>query len=146
MNDQPDCPANAMPDHLADLRRYYPLLLLVCLLALLSACTANRTGSAKGTPLRLTVGEVKEVTLTTPADTTWQLTATSDNQEVVDVSRKPAIATTGNGPAPTTAGTAIFLVKGVTAGTVRVVFLEKQPGVDGTEKAKRTYLVTVTTK
>ncbi|MBO0931583.1 hypothetical protein [Fibrella aquatilis] len=117
----------------------YALTLLLCLFALMSACTGSRIDTASGQKMRLSVGDIREVSMTPRADTTWQLTATSDNQEVVDVSRK----TTGAGLSNESA---VFLIKGVTAGTARVVFAEKQPGTDGSGQVKKTYVVTVTSK
>lgn len=147
MKTQPDCSANLLPAPTAVPGQFYALTLLATLVTLLSACTANQSGSAKGQPLRLNVGEIKELTMDTRADTTWQLTATSDNQEVVDVSRRlPVSAPTGTNASSAAAGTAVFLIKGVTAGRAKVVFSEKQMGTDGEGKAKKTYLVTVSTK
>lgn len=98
--------------------------------------------------MRLNVGDIKELTMATRVDTTWQLSATSDNQEVVDVSRKPTIAGAGNnrGTDPTAMGDAVFLIKGVTIGTANVVFSEKQVGTDGAGRVKKTYRVTVVSK
>ncbi|MBO0938473.1 protease inhibitor I42 family protein [Fibrella sp. HMF5335] len=122
-------------------RQLYTLM-LASLVALAGACTTSRTGTANGQTMRLSVGDIREVSMTTRADTTWQLTATSDNQEVVDVSRK----TTGAGMVSGATGSAAFLIKGVTAGTAKVVFTEKQPGTDGSGRVKKTYVVTVTSK
>lgn len=119
---------------------------MACVLALLAACSANRTGAAKGPPLRLNVGEIREIKLATRSDTTWQLTATSDNQEVVDVSRKPSVIISENETPVTAKGQAVFLIKGVTIGTAKVVFSEKQIGTDGDGQAKKTYQVTVVSK
>jgi hypothetical protein len=103
----------------------------------LAACTTTRPQK-----LRLHAGEIKEVTLRAPADTSRRLLATSENPEVVDVSRKQAVAE-GITPGPNPAGSQIYLVKGVTAGTVRVVFSEKQPGEEGQGRVRRTYRVEV---
>ncbi|MBO0949011.1 hypothetical protein J2I46_10485 [Fibrella sp. HMF5405] len=110
------------------------------------ACTTDRTSLADGQKLRLNVGDIQEVTINTRADTTWQLAATSDNQEVVDVSRKQTMTSTGSGSASVQARRAVFLIKGVTAGTARVVFTEKQAGANGDGQLKKTYVVTVTSK
>ena len=139
MNNQRTYPARWASTH-----QPYTLALLAGLLALFGACTANRMSMATGQKLRLSVGEIKEVALATRPDTTWQLTATSDNQEVVDVSRKPPVVATGT-VTPTT-GSAVFLIKGVTAGTAKVVFTEKQPGTDGSGQMKKAYVVIVTSK
>jgi hypothetical protein len=145
MKNEPIRPTNTRPASLVGLRPY-TLTLLACLFALLTACTANRTEPNKGQKLQLTVGDIKELTMDTRTDTTWQLVATSDNQEVVDVSRKPTAGTTGTGTDPIATGPAVFLIKGVTVGTARVVFAEKQMGTDGTGRVKKAYNVTVTTK
>lgn len=89
------------------------------------------------------VGDIKEVSVATRPDTTWQLTATSDNQEVVDVSRKPATPTTGSQPKTADSGSATFLVKGVTVGTANVIISEKQVGMDGNGRVRKSYVVTV---
>ncbi len=145
MKNEPDRLTLPTPTNGATLYRYYALTVLACLFALMSACTASRE-STKGQKLRLSVGEIKEVNLATRADTTWQITATSDNQEVVDITRKPPIATTGNGTNTLPTGLAVFLIKGVTIGTAQVVFSEKQMGADGTGRVKKTYRVTVVSK
>ena len=135
-----------MPANTVGLRQCYGLVLLMCLFAGLSACNANRTDSNKGQKMRLTVGDIKEVSVSARLDSTYQLTATSDNQEVVDVSRKPTDATVSNGQASPTAGVVVFLIKGVTAGTAKVVFSEKQNGVDGSGRVKKAYVVSVANK
>lgn len=84
--------------------------------------------------------------MATRQDTTWQLTATSDNQEVVDVSRKPKTPTTGSEPKTADSGSATFLIKGVTVGTANVVFSEKQIGADGDGQVRKSYVVSVTSK
>lgn len=146
MNDQPPFPAGPTPTNTVSLRQRYGPTLLTGLFAVLSACSANRSDSTKGQRMRLTVGDIKEVTINARPDSTNQLTATSDNQEVVDVSRKPTDATAPNGPQLPTGGPVVFLVKGVTAGTARVVFSEKPVGAEGTGRVRKTYVVTVATK
>lgn len=96
--------------------------------------------------MRLAVGDISEVTITARADTTWQLTATSDNQEVVDVSRKPTDSVAPNTSQLTAERPAVYLIKGVTAGTARVVFSEKPVGEDGSGRVKKAYVVTVVNK
>ena len=133
-------------DDTVGLRQCHGLVLLLCLFETLSACNTNRTDSAKGQRMRLTVGDIKEVSVSARADTTYQLSATSDNQEVVDVSRKPTDAIAPNGPQLSTAGDVVFLIKGVTAGTAQVVFSEKKAGEEGSGRTKKTYVVTVGNK
>lgn len=126
--------------------QFHDLIIIGGLFALLSACTATRSESAKGQPMKLTVGDIREVTVAARPDTTYRLTATSDNQEVVDVSRKPADVTAPGGTPATTTGPTVFLIKGVTAGTARVVFSEKKIGTDGAGQTKKAYVVTVANK
>lgn len=106
----------------------------------LAACTATRPQK-----LRLHVGEIKEVTLRVPADTSRRLLATSENPEVVDVSQRQAVAE-GVTPPPAPASEQTFLLKGVTAGTVRVVFSEKPNGMQTPERVRRAYRVEVVNK
>jgi hypothetical protein len=148
MNEQPDYLARFGPVQTRAIRQPYTLLLSVCLLALLSACSANRSGTDVGIKqrLRLMVGDIKEVSVATRPDTTWQLTATSDNQEVVDVSRKLATPTTGSEPKTAESGSAMFLVKGVTVGTANVIISEKQVGTNGDGRVRKSYVVTVSSK
>lgn len=142
MNNQPAISASRLIVNGSTLLHLGTLILLASLLASMAACTTGRTGPASGQKIRLNVGDIKEVNIATRADTTWQLLATSDNQEVVDVSRKPPIAKASGGRP----GTAVFLIKGVTVGTARVVFSEKQLGANGDGQVKKTYTVTVTSK
>ncbi|GAB3219590.1 hypothetical protein [Spirosoma arcticum] len=146
MNNQLASAFGPTPANTVGLRQQYGSVLLMGLLAVMSACNATRTDSTKGQRLRLTVGDIKEVSIDARPDSTNQLTATSDNQEVVDVSRKPTDTTAPNGPQLSTAGPTVFLIKGVTAGTARVVFSEKPVGEDGTGRVKKAYVVTVVNK
>lgn len=145
MNNQLVAPPSRRQTHLMHSPQRCGLALMACLLALLTACTTNRSSLATGPKIRLQVGDIKEVTMATRADTTWQLTATSDNQEVVDVSRKQPIAGPG-GSTASAPGPAIFLIKGVTVGTARVVFSEKQLGATGDGQVKKTYTIIVSSK
>jgi hypothetical protein len=146
MNQRPDYSASsgALPTRTFRLR--HTLLLSVGLLGLLSAC--HRETAVKGPQQRmqLSVGDVREVTVDARPDTTWRLTATSDNQEVVDVSRKPSVTAADNEPKAQSTGPTVYLIKGVTVGTARVVFSEKPVGEDGDGRVKRTYVVTVVNK
>lgn len=92
--------------------------------------------------MRVAVGQIKEIMMPAPGDSTVQVVGTSDNSEVVDVSPKQLAAETS---VPKSANT-IFLIKGVTVGTAKVVFSEKQTGSSGTERVLRTYVVQVATK
>lgn len=146
MNNQLRFRSGPTPADTVGLRQCYGLALLLCLFAVLSACSTNRTDSEKGQRMRLTVGDIKEVSIPTRPDSTNQLTATSDNQEVVDVSRKPSEAVALNGPQLATARPVVFLIKGVTAGTAKVVFSEKPTGAEGSGRVRKAYVVTVVTK
>lgn len=119
--------------------------------ALLAACSPGRqprTHAAKGEKLRLEVGDVKEVRLASPKDTNTRLFGTSENQEVVDVSLKQLTPTDVNALnlKPSESVPAVFQIKGITAGTARVVLSEKQPGTDGAQKIRKTYTVEVVAK
>ena len=152
MKKQPGDLYRPMPAKAPALSQRNSMFVLVCLLALMGACNASRTEPNKGQRMRLNVGEINEISMDTRQDTTWQLMATSDNQEVVDVTRKPLATITGNGvnnganTAMATGGSVAFLIKGVTAGTARVVFSEKQAGEEGPGRVKRAYFVTVVNK
>ncbi len=109
----------------------------------LLACAPG--ASTRPKKLRLSVGELKEITLPTPADSSVQVLATSENPEVVDVSRLEAL----NDSTTLTKGRPVrmnFLLKGVTAGTARVVFSEKPAGPQAPDRIRRTYLVEVVNK
>jgi hypothetical protein len=146
MNNQLSSAFGPTPANTISLRQQYGPVLLMGLLAVMSACNATRSDSAKGQRMRLTVGDIKEVSINARPDSTNQLTATSDNQEVVDVSRKQTDATAPNGPQLSTAGPTVFLIKGVTVGTAKVVFSEKPTGAEGTGRVRKAYVVTVVTK
>lgn len=92
--------------------------------------------------MRVDVGQIKEISLPAPGDSTVQLIGTSDNSEVVDVSPKQLAAQTSVAKSDN----AVFLIKGVTVGTAKVVFSEKQTGGSGTDRVVRTYVVQVSTK
>lgn len=148
MKNRLNSPSGPTPANRVRLPQLYGLISLVGLFIALSACNANQPGSSSGRQqrLRLTVGDISELTIPARQDSTWQLTATSDNQEVVDVSRKPLDATAPNGTTLPTTGPVIFLIKGVTAGTAKVVFSEKLIGADGTGRVRKTYVVNIANK
>lgn len=103
----------------------------------LAACTATRPQK-----MRLHVGEIKEITRRTPTDTSRRLLATSENPEVADVSRQQAVAE-GVTPSAAPAARQTFLLKGVTADRVRVVFSEKTKTLQAQDWIRKTYLVEV---
>ena len=125
--------------------------LLVLLLTALIACTQNAQLSndlsknetlAKQKKLRINVGEIKEIRMRSSTDTSLQMMVTSENPEVVDVSRKQAPQETV-ALKPGRSVPMIYLLKGVTAGTDKVIFSEKQTGLNAKEQIRRTYLVQV---
>ena len=111
--------------------------LIIGLIALTARCQRSVSGSAK--PMRLTVGDINEISLARPADRTIQLTGTSDNSEIVDVSPKQTAA----GEPSTASDRVAFLIKGVTAGTARVMFTEKRADESGAGHVRKTYVVQV---
>ena len=108
-----------------------------------SQTSQSDSGSKKS--LRISVGEIKEVSLPSRGDDSSELIGTSDNQEVVEVSRQqlaPAVDTLKrNGGGPT-----IFQIKGVTVGTANVVFATKPMNQTGSGQPIRTYVVQVSAK
>lgn len=96
--------------------------------------------------MRLTVGEIKEVTLTSRGGHDSQIVGTSDNQEVVDVSQRPYTAADSNALQRGNAVPTVFLVKGVTGGTARVEFAEKTAGETGAGRLRQAYAVQVKAK
>ncbi|GAB4023103.1 hypothetical protein GCM10028773_38830 [Spirosoma koreense] len=119
---------------------------VMLLIGWLTACSkGSQPGSGPQKKLQVTVGEIKEIRLSPSADGTSELIGTSDNQEVVEVSRQqlaPAVDTLKRG----TSGPTTFQIKGVTVGTANVVFAKKQMGDAGPGTAVRTYVVRVTAK
>jgi hypothetical protein len=146
MNQRPDYPASAGAFSTRTNHVRHSLLLSVAMLGLLSACHRETAVKGPQQKMQLSVGDVREVTVDARQDTTWRLTATSDNQEVVDVSRKPSVTAADNEPKAQSTGPTAYLIKGVTVGTARVVFSEKPVGEQGDGRIKRTYVVTVVSK
>ena len=123
--------------------RQTPGLLTLLLLTGLSACSQSGP-NATGRRMRLAVGEIKEVTL--PGRTGSSVVGTSDNQEVVDVSQKPFSPADSTAMQQGRAVTTVFLVKGVTVGTARIVFADKKAGDEGPGQVRQTYAVRVDSK
>jgi hypothetical protein len=118
------------------------LSLSISLLISTSACTSTKS-AGRQKQVQLSVGSIKEITVPRQGNSAWQLIGTSDNQEVVDVSRRelaPAVDTLRRQPT----GPAVFQLKGITAGTANVTFSEKNPDEAGNGKTIRTYVVRVT--
>lgn len=119
--------------------------LLLLLTSLSTACSRNsQLGSQSN--LRLEVGQVKEVTLSADGNGSTQLIGTSDNQEVVDVTRKQPAPEAAATTQPGDSGPIVFLIKGVTVGKANVTFSEKRSGEEGSGQAKKTYVVEVRAK
>jgi hypothetical protein len=119
-------------------------LLIGLTVAGLNACHSNKS-LGKQQRIRLKVGEIKEISMPGRGDNAMQLIGTSDNQEVVEVSRQqlaPAVDTLARSKASPT----IFQLKGVTVGTANVIFSEKQPNDQGNGQAVKTYVVQVISK
>ncbi len=117
--------------------------LITGLIAGFSACTPRQAGN--GQRLRIAVGEIKEIRLPSQGNASQQLIGTSDNTEIVEVSRRegaPAIDTLQ----ATRSGPTIFQIKGVTLGTANVVFTEKRPDEAGAGRVRKTYVVQVVAK
>ena len=118
------------------------------LIAGLSACATGKNGNedtGRTQRLRVSVGEIKEVRLDSRGDGSTQLIGTSDNNEVVEVSRRelaPAVDTLKRD----NAGPTVFQIKGITTGTANVVFSEKRVGDEGSGQPRKTYVVQVVTK
>ena len=119
---------------------------IISLIISFLACSKNgqsSTGSQK--KLRVSVGEIKEISVPSRGDNSVELIGTSDNQEVVEVSRQqlaPAVDTLKRtGASPT-----VFQIKGVTVGTANVIFSAKPMNATGSGQPLRTYIVQVVAK
>jgi hypothetical protein len=112
---------------------------------LVACSSANPSGSGSQKKVRIAVGEIKEITLPNRGDEKSELVGTSDNQEVVEVSRQqlaPAVDTLKHNNTRST----IFQIKGITAGTANVVFTTKPLNQAGNGQTVRTYVVQVSAK
>ncbi len=121
------------------------IVLFWFMFSLLACSQTGQPSSGDQKKLRISVGEIKDLSLSSRGDGSSELIGTSDNQEVVDVSRQqlaPAVDTLNrNNTGPT-----IFQIKGITAGTANVVFSKKPSGGTGPGEVVRTYVVQVTAK
>jgi hypothetical protein len=135
-------------------KKTFPLLRFILVTFLLSglyACgsVSNKgdyTFSEKARRIKLGIGEIKEITINSQRDSTWQVIGSSENKEIVDVTSKqdPSEETaTTNIPHN---GSLTFMVKGVTTGKIRVVFAEKKKAESGPGRILKTYLVDVVTE
>lgn len=118
------------------------------LLAVVIGLTGCRQGmvssnaSARGERLEVKLGEIKEVTVSGLITNPVELVGTSENKEVVEVSRRRLTAAKDT-VTPSDSGPAVFEIKGVTPGTARVTFSEKRMDGKGKEKIRKAYVVKV---
>lgn len=108
------------------------------LLAMPLACRQN-TQSASGQPMRLAVGEIKEVTLSSRSP----MAGASENQEVVDVSQKPLTPADSSALGQGNAVPMTFLIKGVTIGSARVMLSDKASDGAVSGRVRKAYRVQV---
>lgn len=92
--------------------------------------------------MKVAVGEIKEVTLSARSP----IVGTSENQEVVDVSLKPLSSADSTALGQGTAVPMVFLIKGVTIGSARVLLSEKATGDAAKGQTRRTYNVQVVSR
>ncbi|MBD0256876.1 MAG: hypothetical protein ICV83_14250 [Cytophagales bacterium] len=138
-----------LPAWLRAVRTSTPLPLAILLVSLLAACGGSAGGgtSAGGAKrLRLEVGKIKEVDFRLGPDTTLHLYSSSDNKEIVDVSR--AESSPDDVAVRPAKGTdrAVFYIKGVSPGRASVVFSEKKSDQEGPGRTLSTYMVEVVSK
>ena len=118
------------------------LALFALTIALVSCSQQGLSGAGSQKKLTIAVGDIKEVSLPGGGDGSMELIGTSDNQEVVDVSRRelaPAVDTLKR----TDTGPTTFQIKGITAGKANVVFTKQAIGAMGAGQPVRTYVVEV---
>lgn len=121
------------------------ILFFYLLVGLYSCSHSSQSGTGSQKKLRVSVGEIKEISLSDRGDSGSELIGTSDNQEVVEVSRQqlaPAVDTLSQNKT----GPTVFQIKGVTAGTANVIFSTKPMNQAGNGTTVRTYVVQVTAK
>lgn len=108
--------------------------------------TGNYTFSENSKRIKLNIGDIKEINVTGLRDSTWQVIGSSENKEIVDVTSKqdPSEETTTT-TVPDN-GKMVFLVKGVTTGSVSITFAEKQKEQEGPGRVLKTYQVQVVTE
>lgn len=124
------------------------LIRLFIVLFTIGLVACNRTGQSDvgaKKRLKVSVGEIKEVSLPNRGEAGSELIGTSDNQEVVEVSRRqlaPAVDTLNR----INTGPTVFQIKGVTIGTANVTFSTRAMTASGNGQPVRTYVVQVTAK
>lgn len=92
--------------------------------------------------MRLVAGQVKEVSIPMPKDSTIQVVASSENNEIADVSKQTGEQFQAGGKNTK----AVFLIRGITAGTVKVIFSRKKINEEGAGEVARAYQVQVVNK
>lgn len=126
-------------------RAVRPTLLVFLIFGIAACSKSNQMNSGSQRKLKVAVGEIKEVSLSRSGDGSSELIGTSDNQEVVEVSRQqlaPAVDTLQR----KSTGPTVFQIKGITVGTANVVFSEKPMNQTGNGQSVRTYVIQVTAK
>lgn len=122
-----------------------PLFFILFTCGLVACNRAGQADTGAKKRLQVAVGEIKEVSLPTRGDADAELIGASDNQEVVEVSRRqlaPAVDTLTR----KNAGPTVFQIKGVTVGTANVTFTTRAMTASGNGKPVRTYVVQVVAK
>ncbi len=137
-----------LPTFAARLRAVFtstPLLPAIGLVTFLAACGGSGGGTSAGGAkrLRLEVGKIKEVDFRLGPDTSLHLYSSSDNKEIVDVSRAESSPDDAAVRPAKGADRAVFYIKGVSPGRASVVFSEKKSGQEGPGRTLSTYAVEV---
>ena len=124
------------------------LTLFCCSLAACGGMSSKNgyTFSEPSKKIKLAVGEIKEIRLTSQRDSTWQVASSSENKEIVDVTDKADTTEETTTSTVPDQGNMVFLVKGVTPGSVKISFAEKQKEEEGPGRILKTYQVEVVTK
>ncbi|HEX8531559.1 MAG TPA: hypothetical protein VF646_16115 [Cytophagales bacterium] len=122
--------------------------LAIGLVTLLAGCGGSGGGAPAGATqrLRLEVGKIKEVDFRLGPDTSLHLYSSSDNKEIVDVSRAESSPDDGAARPAKGDDRALFYIKGVSPGRASVVFSEKKTGQEGPGRTLSTYAVEVVSK
>ena len=120
------------------------LLLITSAIISVNAYQRDQPSSGSRKKIKVAVGEIKEISMPGRGNGSFELVGTSDNQEVVEVSRQQLAAAVdtlkrSNGPT-------VFQIKGVTIGTANVVFSKKPINQISVGEVVRTYVVQVTAK
>ena len=122
-------------------------LLAALLPVFLGACGSSGSSVSGGAKrLRLEVGKIKEVDFRLGPDTTLHLYSSSDNKEIVDVSRAESSPDDVAVRPAKGADRALFYIKGISPGKANVVFSEKKSDQEGPGRTLSTYAVEVVSK